>query len=231
MSEPQVSVGLVEDHPLMRMGVDSLLSDTDAVNYVGGFPTVDSLLAIANVPDIVLLDLRLSDNSDPSHNVYQLKKVGAKVLVFTSAEDPYQVRRACQAGAAGVVRKADANSILLEAILELAQGGEVAGMDWAAALDSDEQFVSRLLTEAEQRVLAEYACGLTSRQVARKLGLSVHTVNSYVRDIRRKYEAAGCEAGSRVDLYIHAVRHSLAPSPAELIGKITPVYPRSPLSR
>lgn len=211
-----ITVGLVEDHSLMRMGVESLLRDAERIDYIGGFATLDELLAANQMPDVLLLDLRLADGSDPADNVRNAKAGGAKVLIFTSAEDPYTVRVACQAGAVGVVRKSDSGDLLVDAIYDLADGSEVAGMDWATALDSDEEFVSETLTAAERRVLAEYACGLTSRQVARKLDLSIHTVNSYVRDIRRKYELAGRDARSRVDLYLHAVRDSLAPGPDAL---------------
>lgn len=210
-----ITVGLVEDHSLMRQGVAALLSDSPEIAYVGGFASLSELLSVA-APDILLLDLRLGDGSQPQDNVAAATRAGCKVLAFTSAEDPYAVRTACQAGAAGVVRKSDSEDLLIDAILQLASGSEVAGLDWASALDSDEEFVTRVLTENERKVLAEYACGLTSRQVARKLSLSEHTVNSYVRDIRRKYEQAGRDARSRVDLYLHAVKDALAPGPDAL---------------
>ncbi|MDO5726325.1 MAG: response regulator transcription factor [Bowdeniella nasicola] len=216
MRSEMITVGLVEDHTLMRMGVENLLRNVDRITYVGGYSSLDELEANGPMPDILLLDLRLQDGSTPADNVSRAKAAGAKVLVYTSAEDPYNVRVACQAGAVGVVRKSDTDQLLVRAICDLADGSEVAGMDWATALDSDEEFVSATLTKAERRVLEEYACGLTSRQVARKLGLSIHTVNSYVRDIRAKYEEAGRDARSRVDLYIHAVRDALAPGPGAL---------------
>lgn len=210
-----VTVGLVEDHSLMRQGVAALLTGASGITYVGGYAHLAELLATAT-PDIILLDLRLGDGSDPASNVTTATSAGSKVLIFTSAEDPYAVRVACQAGAAGVIRKSDSDDLLIEAILQLASGSEVAGLDWATALDSDEDFVTNVLSENERKVLAEYACGLTSRQVARKLSLSEHTVNSYVRDIRRKYERAGRDARSRVDLYLHAVKDALAPGPEGL---------------
>ncbi|MDO5723994.1 MAG: response regulator transcription factor [Flaviflexus sp.] len=211
----RITVGLVEDHSLMRQGVATLLANAPDITYVGGFARLADLLD-TTTPDIILLDLRLGDGTDPATNVAVAKEAGSKVLIFTSAEDPYSVRTACQAGAAGVIRKSDSDHLLIEAIHQLASGSEAAGLDWATALDSDEHFVTTVLSENERRVLAEYACGLTSRQVARKLSLSEHTVNSYVRDIRRKYEQAGRDARSRVDLYLHAVKDALAPGPEGL---------------
>lgn len=213
MSEDRITVALVEDHPLMRVGVENLLRKSERIEYLGGFSSLRELANHGPAPDILLLDLRLGDNSNPAHNVMRARQAGSKVLIYTSADDPYTVRTACQAGAASIILKSASHDSLITAIYSLADGSEVAGMDWATVLDSDQDFVNHVLTEAERKVLAEYACGLTSQQVARKLNLSPHTVNSYVRDIRRKYEKAGRDARSRVDLYLHAVRDSLAPGP------------------
>lgn len=212
----RITVALVEDHTLMRAGVENLLRDAERIDYLGGFASMRELAQSIPAPQILLLDLRLGDGSFPAHNVMRARQAGSKVLIFTSADDPYTVRTACQAGAAGIILKSDSHEALISAIYALADGSEVAGMDWATVLDSDQEFVNNLLTDAERRVLAEYACGLTSQQVARKLNLSTHTVNSYVRDIRRKYEKVGRDARSRVDLYLHAVRDSLAPGPEML---------------
>ncbi|MDO5746155.1 MAG: response regulator transcription factor [Actinomycetaceae bacterium] len=208
----KVNVVFIEDHPLMRLGIQQALSNDARINYVGGFASLAELPDDTRI-DIVLLDLRLEDDSQPANNVETCLNNGAKVLLYTSAEDPYSVRTACQAGAVGVVRKSDPTSVLIQAIYDIADGKEVAGMDWANALDTDEFFVNEVLTDSERKVLTEYASGLSSYQVARRIGISQHTVNSYVRDIRLKYEASGRRAKSRVDLYMCAVRDSLVPGP------------------
>ena len=212
MATSRTTVGLVEDHPLMRMAVEQMIADAADLTYLGGYGTLTELLRGA-APHIVLLDLRLADRSKPAANVIRARRAGAKVLVYTTADDPYTVRTACQAGAAGVVRKSDPPEDLLHAIRELGSGREVAGLDWASALDTDRNFVANVLTESERCVLSEYACGRSSQQVAHRLGLSPHTVNSYVRDIRAKYEANGRGADSRVDLYVRAVQDSFVPGP------------------
>lgn len=207
------TVALVEDHPLMRLGVEQMLTGVEEISFLGGYPTLQSLLGDVR-PDIVLLDLRLRDDSTPRDNVITARNAGCQVLIYTSADDPYLVRTACQAGAVGVVRKSDSQDELVQALLALANGSEVAGLDWAAAIDSDEHFITSVLTDTEREVLAEYACGLTSQQVATKLSLSLHTVNTYVRNIRIKYQQAGRDAESRVDLYLRAVEDSVVPATA-----------------
>lgn len=211
-STPQVAVAFVEDHPLMREGVRAILESDATIEYLGGYCSLSELPPTAR-PDIIILDLRLQDGSLPAQNVKRARALGAEVLLYTSAEDPYSVRVACQAGARGVIRKSDPTDVLLQALHQIAEGGEVAGLDWASALDSDQTFVSEELTEGERRVLADYAMGFSSYQVARRLNISQHTVNSYVRNIRKKYTAAGREASSRVDLYLCAVEDSLIPGP------------------
>lgn len=209
---PKVTVALVEDHPLMREGVRAIIESDTTIKYLGGYSSLSELPHTAR-PHIIVLDLRLQDGSDPAQNVKQARSLGAEVLLYTSAEDPYSVRVACQAGACGVIRKSDPTDLLLQALHQIANGEEVAGLDWASALDSDQTFVTEELTEGERRILADYAMGFSSYQVARRLNISQHTVNSYVRNIRKKYTAAGREASSRVDLYLCAVEDSLIPGP------------------
>ena len=108
------TVALVEDHPLMRLGVEQMLTSVEEIVFLGGYPTLPSLLNDVQ-PDIVLLNLRLNDDSTPSDNVVAARAAGCQVLIYTSADDPYLVRTACQAGAVGVVRKSDSQDELVQA--------------------------------------------------------------------------------------------------------------------
>lgn len=214
-------VALVEDHTVIALGVTTMLAPATDLRFVGGYPTVGALVADSEgvpFPDVVLLDLRLGDDSDPATNVATLHELGAAVIVYTSGEEPYLVRRACGAGVLGVVRKAEEPEVLLETIRAALRGELSPSMDWASALDTDSEFVTRQLNETEQRILALYASGATADYVARRVGLATNTVNKYISGIRRKFIAAGVPAGSRVDLMRRAQMEGLIPtavSPAE----------------
>ena len=131
--------------------------------------------------------------------------------MYTSAENPYLVREAVEAGALSIVRKSAPTDELVSAVGAAARGETVPGVDWAAALDADGDFVKEHLTSTEARVLACYASGATSTAVAQEMGLSPCTVNTYVSRIRDKYRAVGRPVCSRVDLFRRAVEDGLLP--------------------
>lgn len=98
---------------------------------------------------------------------------------------------------------------LVDAVAAAFEGVPTATLDWAAAVDADDDFVVQHLTPTEARVLACYANGAKSERVGRMLGLSANTVNTYVARIRDKYRAAGRPADNRVDLFRRAAEDGL----------------------
>ena len=203
------TVALVDDHDVIALGVTTMLAMTASLHFRGGYPSVAQLLEETaatkdRLPDVVLLDLRLPDNSDPSHNARTLRTRGAAVIAYTSGDDPYLIRRACEGGVLGVVRKSETPDVLISTIWAALRGELTPSLDWASALDGDSAFVTSALTPSEQEVLSLYATGAEASFVARQLSLSIHTVNTYVSRIRRKFMDAGVPAGSRVDLLVRA---------------------------
>ena len=209
MTPPATSrtVTIIDDHQVISLGVRSALLDTGAAAEAIWLPAVDP----ARIPTgaVVVLDLRLNDDSSPRDNITALSGAGHPVVVYTSAENPCLVREAIAAGALAIVRKSGPSSDLVLAIQEALDGKPSAGLDWAAALDADEDFVVDYLAPIEADVLAHYAEGEKSETVARILSLSKNTVNTYVARIRDKYRAAGRPADTRVDLFRRAAEDGL----------------------
>jgi response regulator receiver len=131
------------------------------------------------------------------------------VVVYTSGDDPYLVRRAIAGGALSIVRKSAPPEDLVEAVLAASDGATCPTPDWAAALDADEDFVASRLSDLEARILAHYASGERSGSVARALNVSKNTVNTYIARIREKYRESGRPAESRVDLFRRAAEDGL----------------------
>lgn len=203
-----LSVVVVDDHEIVALGVSQAMKVSERITGVRHAPTV-TLLPAADGPVVVVLDLRLADGSTPAENLEALRKLGVPVVVYTSADDPVLVREAIAAGALSIVRKSAPPCDLLEAVLEASEGRTSPGLDWAAALDADEDFVSSHLTPTEAQVLARYASGEASDVVARQLGISRNTVNTYVSRIRDKYRSVGRAAESRIDLFRRAAEDGL----------------------
>lgn len=165
-------------------------------------------------PCVVVLDLRLPDPMGPDQMIPILAESKHEVVVFTSGDNPFLIRQAIKGGALSVVRKSAPTQDLIDAV-KAAQCGEVrANLDWASALDQDDDFVSNYLSKVEARVLAAYAAGKSATQVAHAEGIKENTVNTYISRIRTRYREVGRPADSRVDLYRRAVEDGLVPPPA-----------------
>jgi two-component system response regulator DevR len=203
----------VDDHETVRLGFASLVASEADLEIVSGGETVDDILADLGQTDLVVLDIRLSDGSTIAHNLGVLHERGARVLAFTAADDPADLRAASRAGVLGIVRKSDSRDAILDAVRRTAGGEAIATTEWAAALDSDPDLASARLSPKEQEVLALYASGEKSLTVASRAGLSASTVSEYIRRIRSKYAMAGRPAHTKIDLYKRAVEDRLLPRP------------------
>jgi DNA-binding NarL/FixJ family response regulator len=208
-----VRLAHVDDHETVQLGLASLLAGHDDLELVISATTIDPVLPLVPTLDLVILDIRLSDGSTIDHNLAALHRAGARVLAFTAADNPADLRAASRSGVLGVVRKSDTSSAIIEAIRAAAHGAAVATTEWAAALDADPLLASAGLSPKEREVLALYAAGEKTVTVAHRAGLSASTVAEYVRRIRYKYALAGRPAHTKVDLYKRAVEDGILPSP------------------
>lgn len=203
----------VDDHETVQLGFASLLAGLDDLELVTSVSSVDDLLPIIDELDLVVLDIRLSDGSTIERNLALLQRHQARVLAFTAADNPAELRAASRAGVLGIVRKSENRTVIIEAVRAAARGGDVPTTEWAAALDADPLLSSAGLSPKEREVLAHYASGNKSVIVAQRAGLSVATVAEYVRRIRYKYAMVGRPAHTKVDLYKRAVEDGILPSP------------------
>ncbi len=213
-AQPRVfQLAHVDDHETVKVGLASLISTVDSLELVVSARTVAEVLPHLPHVDLVILDLRLSDGSSIAENLASLHAHEARVLAFTAADNPADLRAASRAGVLGIVRKSEPLEVVVDAIRRAATGESIATTEWAAALDSDPQIASAGLSPKEREVLGLYASGDKSTTVAASAGLSTGTVAEYVRRIRSKYAAAGRPAHTKIDLYKRAVEDGILPSP------------------
>lgn len=210
---PPLRIAHVDDHETVQLGFASLLEGQDDLVLVRSATSVDDILPLVPDLDLVVLDIRLSDGSTVAHNLAVLLAAGARVLAFTAADNPAELRAASRGGVLGIVRKSEKREAIIEAVRAAARGTTVATTEWAAALDADPLISSAGLSPKEREVLALYAAGDKSVTVAHRAGLSAGTVAEYVRRIRTKYAIAGRPAHTKVDLYKRAVEDGILPSP------------------
>ncbi|QGU07066.1 Transcriptional regulatory protein UhpA [Corynebacterium occultum] len=216
-----IKVVAIDDHAAALAGVSHVLGDTPDCEVVAMVHTVDEALdrICRRIPtdiDVALLDLRLTGGSDPFNNARSLMTAGAHVLVYSSLESPFLVRRALKAGVSGVVDKSADTDTLVTAIREAAEGKTVANANWAGIIDSDPLLNAVQLSPRQREVLELYAIGESAKRVASITGLSAETVQDYLSRIRTKYALAGRPIQSKIDLYRRAQEDGFLPGPRDM---------------
>ena len=205
----QKKIGIVDDHPAIILGLTNIINIHRGLFVAGTGATVPELLQLGIHYDLVLLDLSLSDNSRPANNIRKFTSQGIPVLIYTCGDQPHLIRESARAGAMGIVRKAEQPQKILAVIVSILRGEVAATIDWASAIEDDNEFISAALTDREMEVLALYASGETAERVARHLYISRETVLDHIRRIRTKYAAIDRAAPSKLDLYHRAVEDGI----------------------
>ncbi|MEV7625904.1 response regulator transcription factor [Actinoplanes sp. NPDC089786] len=183
---------VVDDHPVFRRGLRSLLADEPWVAEVGEADTVAAAVPAAREADVVAMDVRLPDGDgiDATARILAHRPETA-VLLLTMVGDERIVRRGLAAGARGYLLKDTDPDAVVDALRTVGQGGLVLGprvpatvLTAPAATGPPAPF-DRLT--ARERQLAEHlAGGRTNGQIARVLGVSEKTVRNAVSAVLAK---------------------------------------------
>ncbi|WIY05552.1 response regulator transcription factor [Amycolatopsis mongoliensis] len=185
---------LVDDHPTVRAGLRAILASVD----ISVVADVDSLAyarrEVATLrPDVVLLDVGLGCESGMSVVAEFAAECG--VLVHTMHSD--LAREALSRGALGFVTKIAPGEVLVSAVRAVAAGRGY--LDPAVAAELAVRQERRPLSVRERQVLELLADGLTNREVAEALSISVRTVESVRASLRNRLGLVG-----RADLVAYA---------------------------
>jgi DNA-binding NarL/FixJ family response regulator len=209
-STPSSGHGLVlDDHTYMRRAVSACLTEAgvDEVLEVETVSGARERIAERGAPRIAVVDLRLSDGSG-LELVPDLKQLGSRVVVFTSADDAYSVRSAYAAGAAGYVLKSADHDVMLEAIRTVLDDRVHVDQAVAGLLVTGVQVAphggAKLLTPREIEVLKHAADGLSNNQIAERLGVTPLAVKGHFVRIGRKLGA-----NDRTQMVVAAMRADL----------------------
>jgi DNA-binding NarL/FixJ family response regulator len=191
-----IRVLIVDDSPLMRVGLARSLEDDPAIELVATAADARKGLALAEElrPDVVLLDLHMPEVSGQvvlDRLREQLPDVRA--LVVTASEDPQSLLNAVAAGAAGYLTKRASPDELRRAVIAVHGGSSVITPELAGHLlhayagrAGGESSRRPMLTRREQDVLRLLAQGHTDKEIGRTLGLSPRTVQTHLTRIREK---------------------------------------------
>lgn len=181
-----IRIAVIDNDKLVPAGLRALLADAEEIAVTHTATTVADYLAAQSAADVVLLDLRLEDGTDPAANVAVLNAAGAAVLVISVHGDRRHVRATIRAGASGYLVKDDDAAKLVDAI-HIVHNGQLALTTELMTLINDDP---PELSPQELQVLYLYGTGSTLAATARRLDIAIPTVRSYLDRIRAKWAAA-----------------------------------------
>ena len=186
-----IRVLIVDDHPVVRVGLASMLGTQPGLTVVGSTSSGDEALKLVQRKgvDVLLLDLRM-----PGMNGIEVLRSLAntpdapRVIVLTSYDGDEEIYRAVQAGAQGYLLKDTPQQEIVEAITAVYHGKRYLPRHIASRLA--ERMMRTNLTARELEILGMLTKGLTNKEIANALDISDNTVRNHVMSVIGKLEVS-----------------------------------------
>jgi len=207
----KISVMLVDDHAVVRMGFKLLLQGSDDIEVLGeaqsGEDALKQLQTLA--PDVLIMDISMPGMG----GLEAIGRVLAKypqqrILVLSAHEDIMHARRVLKAGASGYVTKRSAADVLMQAVRAVYKGQVYLEPEVAQAMAVEQVSGSKnpldALSEKEFKVFLELAKGRSVQEIADTMSLSPRTIGTHLYNIKQKLNAS-----NSAELAIIAIRAGL----------------------
>lgn len=202
----QITVLIVDDHPLMRVGIAAIINAQPDMRVVGQASNSSEAVALFSLhhPSITLMDLRLPDGSG-ADAIRSIRKAEpkARIVVVTTYEGDEDIHQAIASGAQGYVIKGMPYELLVNAIRKVHRGGRFLPPPVAKALA--ERNPAQGLTAREKDVLTLMVEGKTNTEIADLLGITRATVKTHVSAILLRLDVA-----DRTQAIVAALRRGIA---------------------
>jgi len=213
----KIKIILVDDHQIVRDGIKALISDDASINIITEASSASELYFKLETykPDIILMDINLPDETG-IEITRKLKETSPsiKILILSMHMSEDFVVNAIEAGANGYLPKNTTRKELLEAIRTLYKGEDFYNESISNILvksyvkkaqssgkEKEEKHVD--LTRREKEIITLFAQGLSNKEIADQLFISVRTVESHKNNIMNKLELK-----STVDLVKFAIKNN-----------------------
>jgi len=190
-ADPPIRVLCVDDHPLVRKGIASILAnetDMQLVAEAGGGNEAVALFRQYR-PDVTLMDLRMPDmDGTEATRAIRQEFPEAKIIALTSYDGDQDIYRALEAGVRGYMLKEMAHTEVVRAIRTVHSGKRLMPAEVAERLS--EYFPQVALTPREVEVLTFVAHGLGNKDIAERLGTAAGTIKMHIQNILAKLGAS-----------------------------------------
>ena len=204
-----IRVAIAEDHTLVREALRHLLTQSGKVQVIGeatnGREAVE--LVQKSRPDVLLLDISMPEKDGLQASMEIAAQGGStRVLMLSMHTDDSYAVRAIRAGAAGYMQKSAKIDDLIEAIEAVHAGKRVVppGVEEMLEKGNADMGPAQVLSQREFQVMGYLAAGMTNREIARLLSISVKTVDTHRGHVLKKLKLR-----NNSDITRFAIQHGL----------------------
>lgn len=184
MIPAQINVLLIENQPLTRIGVRTVVSGEDGIDITGDVDNaVDGFAMFRDLnPDVTILGLRFPDScSIDDLDNYFIERPKAKIIVLAEHAGDAEIARALKKGAAGYICKDISPGDLVDAIRTVAAGRKYIPDEIAQILT--ENLGREELTPTETNVLRMIVGGMSNKEIAFALDVAENTIKTHIQNI------------------------------------------------
>ncbi len=206
-----ISIGIVEDHTEFRQSLEYVISSFSDYTVSWAYSSVEEALENNTEPDLLLLDINLPGLTGiEAIPLFKHRSPEQRIIMLTILEDDYHILESIKNGADGYILKKSSPNKILDAILQVYEGGAALTPMVAKQVmaflkpQAAKQGSPSSLTAREKEILVQITKGLTNEQIAIALFISVQTVRNHIKNIYDKLQVH-----SRAQVVVKAFREKL----------------------
>lgn len=199
-----IKVAITDDHPLLLEGLKNILGSSNTIDVIDCFKSVSEMNAglAEQAVDILLLDINLVDtNSIELIKPLKKKYKNLQIIMLSVHNELPVINSTLAEGALGYIQKNASVSEILEGITTVYSGERFLCSQTKLVLEkksADGLNQVPKLTRREKEILAEVAKGLTTNQMAEKLFISPHTVESHRKNLIEKFQSSNLSSAIKL---------------------------------
>lgn len=207
-----IKIAITDDHPLLSEGLKNILSKEDMLEVVGCYPNASTMhKALSDGPvDVLLLDINLPDaNSIELIKPLRSKYPEMRIIVISVHNEYAVINSVLQEGAQGYIQKNASVEEIVAGVEQVIKGNKFLCSQTKNIVErksKDELKSVPKLTRREKEVLTEASLGLTTGQIAEKLFISPHTVESHRKNLIEKFDAKNLSSAIKLALEYGLIR-------------------------